>query len=244
MTQSPRSSTPAAAAGQARGINPPPRSAVGYGLGLVVVALVGLVAVGLAASPAGAHDGEAVFAVEASEPQDDGSVHYVVRVTWSDDGHPAADATVTAVPVDAAGAAQTAVPMSAVDQDGRYEATVTFPSVGAWTIRFAAINPDGTHEQAQEVAEPATTTTAAATTTAADSGETTTSAATDDTEAASSTESSDDDNSSAGPMVGVLIALGVLAFVGYLVWRSRRGGGPSGSSPTPSDEATTPAESG
>lgn len=239
MTQSPRSSS-----------GPRPRSR--RWLGLVVAVLVGLMAappaLGLSASPAGAHDGDAVFAVEATEPQADGSVHYVVRVTWADDGHAAADATVNAIPIDGAGAAQTPVPMTAVDQDGRYEATVTFPSAGAWTIRFAAINPEGTFEQAQEVAEPATTTTAADTTTTAAGNETTTSAATEDTETASATQSSDDDDgsSSAGPLIGVLIALGVLAVVGYLVWRSRQGRGPADptTSSSSSDEAPTSAESG
>lgn len=212
--------------------------------GTLLASLLALVAAVIAASPAGAHDGDAVFAVEAVEPQPDGAIHYVVRVTWADDGHAALDTTVTATPVAGDGTTQTPVPMTAVDQDGRYEATVAFPNPGAWTIRFTSIDPNGTSEQAQEVAEPTTTTTAS-TTTAAE--EPTTTAATEtDTETASASQSSDDDSSSGGGGVVVALVIAVLVVVaaaGYWFWRSQRsqaGGGPdAGAGESSTESAAT-----
>jgi hypothetical protein len=208
---------------------------------LVHVLLAGLAAVAtvvaLAATPAAAHEGDAVFGVETAEPQPDGSVRYVVRVTFEDDGDAALDATVTATAVDGAGATQTPVPMTPVDQDGRYEATVTFPAAGAWTIRFTAINPNGTFEQAQEVA--ATTTTAAPSTTAEET--TTAEAETASTEAAAASSSDSDDGGGGGgggavAVVVILVVLVAAGVGGFLALR-RRGGGSSDSTSTPSTPA-------
>jgi hypothetical protein len=123
---------------------------------LVAAALalaLGLVAV---AGPADAHDGDAVIAVEAAHPAGTG-VHYIVRVTWQDDGHPAADATVTATAVGADGTQLTPVTLAAADGDGRYAGVVEFPSPGSWTVRITSIEPTGTVEQPQEVTAPPTT---------------------------------------------------------------------------------------
>jgi hypothetical protein len=109
-----------------------------------------------APAPAGAHDGDAVIAVEAAHPAGTG-VHYIVRVTWQNDGHPAADATVTATAVGTDGTQLTPVTLTASDSDGRYAGVVDFPSPGSWTVRITSIEPTGTLEQAQEVAPPPTT---------------------------------------------------------------------------------------
>jgi hypothetical protein len=45
--------------------------------------------------PAGAHEGDAIIQVQAAHPAGS-SVHFIVMVTWENDGHPAVDATVTA----------------------------------------------------------------------------------------------------------------------------------------------------
>ena len=127
----------------------------------LLTALAGLLgvaalALGVAASPAGAHDGDAVIAIEAVHPAGQ-SIHYIVRVTWANDGHPAADATVTATGVAPDGTQLTPVPLAPADADGRYSGAVEYPAAGAWTVRITSIDPTGTIEQAQEVTATATT---------------------------------------------------------------------------------------
>src|SRR5262245_36341856 len=56
---------------------------------------------GAVAAPA--HEGFGVIDLEGRHPADAGSIHYVVRVTWSEDGHPAEGSTVTATVLDAFG---------------------------------------------------------------------------------------------------------------------------------------------
>jgi hypothetical protein len=116
-------------------------------LATAVAALTLLLAGG---PPAGAHEGDAVIELEAAHPAG-GSVHFIVRVTWEDDGHPATDATVTATAVSLAGDQLTPVALPAEDDDGRYSGPVEFPSAGVWTVRFTSIDPTGTLEQIQEV---------------------------------------------------------------------------------------------
>ena len=108
------------------------------------------------AAPAGAHDGDAVITVEAAHPAGTG-VHYIVRVTWADDGHAAADATVTATAVGTDGSQLTPVTLAPADSDGRYAGVVEYPAPGSWTVRITSIDPTGTVEQAQEVTPPPTT---------------------------------------------------------------------------------------
>ena len=124
---------------------------------LAVAALALVLGLGAgAAAPAGAHDGVAIIAVEAAHPAGTG-VHYIVRVTWEDDGHAAVDATVTATAVGSDGTQLTPVTLAPADSDGRYSGVVDFPSPGSWTVRITSIDPTGTLEQAQEVAPPPTT---------------------------------------------------------------------------------------
>jgi hypothetical protein len=122
---------------------------------LVAALLVGLGS-GFAASPAGAHEGDAVVTVEAVHPAGL-SMHYIVRVTWANDGHPAADATVTATAVGSDGTQLTPVALAPADDDGRYAGVVDYPSAGSWTVRITSIDPTGSIEQAQEVTAPPTT---------------------------------------------------------------------------------------
>ena len=135
-----------------------PRSAPRPRLVALTAALVATMALALGplAPSAGAHDGDAVLTVEATHPAGL-SVHYIVRVTWADDGHPAADATVTATGVAADGSQLTPVSLAPADEDGRYAGVVEYPEAGSWTVRITAIDPTGTVEQAQEVTAPTTT---------------------------------------------------------------------------------------
>lgn len=124
--------------------------------GLVGLVATAALALGLWASPAGAHDGDAVITVEGTHPAGM-SIHYIVRVTWANDGHPAADATVTATAEGADGTQLTPVTLAPADSDGRYQGVVDYPAPGAWTVRITSIEPTGTLEQAQEVTPPPTT---------------------------------------------------------------------------------------
>jgi hypothetical protein len=132
-------------------------AAVARPLGLLA-GLLGVAALtfGVAAGPAGAHDGDAVIAIEAVHPAGQ-SIHYIVRVTWANDGHPATDATVTATGIAPDGTQLTPVPLAPADDDGRYAGPVDYPAPGAWTVRITAIEPTGTIEQAQEVTATAAT---------------------------------------------------------------------------------------
>jgi hypothetical protein len=111
---------------------------------------------GLGGSPAGAHDGPAIVVIEQVHPAGL-QQHYIVRVTWEDDGHPAVDATVTATAIAADGTQLTPVPLAPADDDGRYAGAIEYPSAGAWTVRVSSIEPTGSVEQPQEITAPATT---------------------------------------------------------------------------------------
>ena len=178
----------------------------------VAVALLG------PASPAAAHEGGGTLTVESAESTDSGSVRYVVRLIWNNDGHPAAaaDTTMTAVPVGADGTAQTPVTLDPVDDDGRFAATVEFSSPGAWTVRFTAITPEATLEVPQQIDPPPTTTsTAAPSTTSSEAGVPTT--ATD----APEDEDEDGEASKAGTIVFVAVML-VLAAGAIALGRRQR----------------------
>lgn len=109
-----------------------------------------------AAAPAGAHEGDAVIEIEQTHPSGT-SVHYIVRVTWENDGHPAADATVTATGVVASGEQLTPVTLDPVDDDGRYAGVVEYPGRGSYTVRITSIDPTGTVERSETVTASAST---------------------------------------------------------------------------------------
>lgn len=177
-------------------------------------------------SAASAHEGGGTITVESSDPTGSAAVRYVVRLIWNNDGHPAAaaDTTLTAVPVGTDGTAQTPVTLEPVDDDGRFAATVEFPSPGAWTVRFTAITPEANLEVPQQIdpPPPSTTSTAAPTTT---SSEVATPAATE-AEAPSDDEDADG-TSNAGTVVFVAVLL-VLAGAALLLGRRLRQRRPAG----------------
>lgn len=100
--------------------------------------------------PAGAHEGDAIIQLQAAHPAGS-SVHFIVMVTWENDGHPAVDATVTATALSIAGEQLTPVALAPEGGEGVYGGAVEFPSSGLWTVRFTSIDPGGTLEQVQEV---------------------------------------------------------------------------------------------
>src|SRR5262245_56543166 len=103
---------------------------------VIACAGVALAAAGLLLGPAaGAQEGRGIITLEATHPAGT-SVHFIVRVTWADDGRPAAAAVVTATAVDSDGTQLTPVTLAPADDDGRYANAIDFGSPGTWTVRF------------------------------------------------------------------------------------------------------------
>lgn len=120
---------------------------------------------------ADAHEGKAIINVESSEETGELERTYRVRIVWDNDLHAAKDATVAATGVSPDGSTTTPVVLSAVDADGRYEGTLTYPSPGAGrTVRFTVVTPPGTLEQ-PEMLTTTTTSAPPPTTTAPSTGE-------------------------------------------------------------------------
>jgi hypothetical protein len=118
---------------------------------VIACAGIALAASGLLLGPpAGAQEGRGIITLEATHPAGT-SVHFIVRVTWENDGHPAADAVVTATAVSSDGTQLTPVTLAPADDDGRYANAIDFGSPGSWTVRFASIDPTGTAEVTQTV---------------------------------------------------------------------------------------------
>ena len=91
------------------------------------------------------HDGVGVVTVEGRHPTSASEVHYVVRLTWSADGHPADDTTaLSASLVGLDGVPQPAVAFQPYGGDGRFAGTVAFPGPGVWTLRFTSAHPPTT----------------------------------------------------------------------------------------------------
>lgn len=133
------------------------RSIRGAAAALAATLVAATLATVLPAAPAGAHEGSGVLTVEGVHPAGT-SVHYVVRLTWENDGHAATGASVTATAVAADGTQLTPVPLPPVDQDGRYAGLVEFGEPGPWTVRFTSVDPTGTAEISQQITPPPTST--------------------------------------------------------------------------------------
>lgn len=175
-----------------------------------ILALAVVAVLAWSTGPVSGHEGAGALALEQSSPVTGNQVRYVVRLTTVNDGHAAVNATITATLVAADGTPQTPVPLAAVDEDGRYGATITFPAPGAWAVRFTAVKPPAVLNQSVTITAPSTTMTVTTTTTAPP---TTTSTATENGEAGVS--------GSNGPLIVGLLGVGaVLAGAG--AWAARR----------------------
>ena len=183
----------------------------------VLTAGAALVLLLIYSSPASADSGDPVFTVESARNDGPDATTYLLRVTWANDGHAVQGATITATPIAPDGGVRTPVNFTAVDEDGRYEATALFDEPGAWTVRFTSVNPVGTLEVTRQVAASTTTTTTedSATTTAEVPPQT---AVANDDAAATGDE---DDGSSTTPVI-VVATLVLAAFVAAVVLVVRR----------------------
>ena len=144
-----------------------------------------------------------------------GSLQAFVRATviFENDTEVAVDATVF---VDATGPDGATVPATPLVEagDGRYEATLTFPVAGAWTLRATATDPAATAEvafAATETAAPATTTTAPDVEVA-------------EPRRATAPDDDDDGSSLAVPIIAIaaIAAIGIGAAAGAWVLQHRR----------------------
>lgn len=190
----------------------PPLVALALGLAVLIVG----------PGSASAHEGEGVLVVESATPTATGR-DYVVRLTWEDDGHAAVDATITATPVDPAGAPGTPVPMAAVDQDGRYRAEVPMPTTGQWTVRFTSVTPVALVEVQETVEAAATTSTTAETVATTVAPSTTTASETTATSADGAGVGDDDgEDGGAGWLIAAVVAAAVLAAGAFALIRSSR----------------------
>ncbi|MGH9024733.1 MAG: hypothetical protein ACRDWD_01245 [Acidimicrobiia bacterium] len=175
----------------------------------VAVVLALLVSAVLALSvPAAAHDDQGVLAGEyVANPPDAPEGNYRVRLTFQNDGHPAEGATVTMSAADGTGGVIAPTPMSAVDA-GEYEAAVSFPNPGAWTVTVVASSPAATFEQALTIAEPPASTTTSTTKV--------------DTRPIDASDSSGDGGGiGAGLWIGIVATLIAAAVVAFVLWRRR-----------------------
>lgn len=174
-----------------------------FGLAATVVAVFAAGCGGVAS----AHDGRGIIVVE-SQLDTPADSTFTIRVTWQNDGHPAADATVTATAVSPNGEPQTPAVLRPIDTDGRYQGAVRLGSPGSWTVRFSVVTPTATAEITRDVAEVATTSEPTTTST--------TEAAMSQTEAADFNPD-DGDSSTPRAVFGLVLLLAIVgaAVVGF-----------------------------
>lgn len=119
-------------------------------LAAVLVAAIAL------ALPAEAHDDLGLISIVAEEQSGSLAVDYEVLLVYSEDKEPVTDASITVVAERPGGTTLGPVSMQATPDPGRYRATISFPEPGAWTVRFAALTPRATLEQAFTLPAPTT----------------------------------------------------------------------------------------
>ena len=173
---------------------------------MIAVAVAALAAAGLLlAPPAGAQQSEGIINLEAAHPAGT-SVHFIVRITWENDGHPATDAVVTATARGSDGTELTPVTLAPIDDEGRYANAIDFGSPGTWMVRFTSSEPTAT----SEVTATVDATTAGGGSGGGDEGGF---APADDDTGASATSSSDDAGDGGMP-VWLVVAAAVVVFGG------------------------------
>ena len=206
---------------------------------LVAIAVCALALGAGAASAAGAHGGDGVLQVEAAHPTGTG-VHFIVQLTYENDGEAVSGADVTATPVSPSGEELAPVTLAPA-ADGTYQAPVDLPDPGEWTVRFASTEPAATLEQTVEIS--ATTTTP---TTDADGASAGFAPADDGT---GDSAAGDDDSDSDGVPILLVVAAAVVAIGGVftalrIVLRTRAAGPTAGPAAGPAPDADAPDDGG
>jgi hypothetical protein len=174
---------------------------------VIAVSVAALAAAGLLLGPpAGAQQGEGIINLEAAHPAGT-SVHFIVRVTWENDGHPATDSVVTATARGSDGTELTPVTLAPIDDEGRYANAIDFGSPGTWMVRFTSSDPTATAEVTATVEAAAATGEGGG-----DGGEGGFAAADDDTGASAASSSNDAGDS--GMPIWLIVAAAVVVFGG------------------------------
>lgn len=204
-------------------------------LRILAAAVLTLLAAGAPAGARVAHGGAGLIEVEAAHPTATGT-HYIVRLTYQNDGDPVADAAVTATPVGPDGRELAAVELAPYDDDGRYEGAIEMPDPGSWTVRFASAEPEASAETTTEISATAST---EATTTSEGAGF----AAADDGTGDSADAADETSDDSDGFPVLIVIAAAVVAVGGLfaalrVIRRNRPGPGSPAAGAEPADSAT------
>jgi len=123
-------------------------------------ALLGVVAAGLLvvaiAGPAGAHSATGFMGIEVTPGPAPLTAKVRVLLEYASDRHAVPGATVTATATGPDGAAVGPVPLD--DRgEGAYDAVLTLPAAGAWTVTVTAVDPVATATEAVTVAAGSTT---------------------------------------------------------------------------------------
>jgi hypothetical protein len=119
--------------------------------GALIAAVVAL----LAAAPAFAHSDQGTMAVEVRPGSQALTVMARARVVFANDGHLAGEAAVTVTGTGPGGAPVGPTTLNRVDA-GEYEAAVTFPAPGEWSLQFNSMNPAATATATTTVAPVST----------------------------------------------------------------------------------------
>lgn len=167
------------------------------------------------APPAGAHGDDGTMGIEVTPGPAPLTARVRILLEYANDGDVAPGATVVADAVGPGG--QTVGPAPLADQgQGGYEAVLTMPAAGAWTVTVTATGPAATATQeVTVVAAPATTAPTPATTDTPSST---------DVRISSDRASQDEEPSDDGPGAALIaaIAVGVVAVAGAAVLLVRR----------------------
>jgi hypothetical protein len=97
----------------------------------------------VAATPAFAHSDQGTMAAEVQPGAQPLTVTVRARVAFANDGHPAGEAAVNVTGTGPGGAPVGPTTLNRVDA-GEYEATVTLPAPGDWSLQFNSTNPTAT----------------------------------------------------------------------------------------------------
>lgn len=181
------------------------RARIPVALAAVTTAVLMLSAV--PAVPAGAHGATGTLGLEATPGTAPLTARVRALLEYSNDREVAPGATVTVGGRDATG--QTVGPQALADQGrGLYEATLTLPAAGAWTLTVTAVNPAATAQTSVTVSAsaPAATTP----TTAPGDVRTSSDEAAADRADQDSTNASDDG-------VSVVVVVGIMLVVGIAI---------------------------